>query len=341
MLRDSRHLLPDVGPESSGPGRRVPGVRLRTPDDQIRGYFGTLVTGKLPGRDCTLCHVSAHRGTPAAEALIVGNTALVGHIVRETMSRVPAHVDRDDLTSAGLLALVQAAQAYDPERGVPFNRYAATRIRGAIVDELRSVDWASRSVRRRARELDATRARLAGVLGRTATAAEVADAAGLRVEEVTGNDDDIARAQVLSLHASEDEGIGDTLVGNAPDPQRSLEHRERLTYLTEAVAELPERLRLVVEQYFLNERPMAEIAEILGVTESRISQLRAEALVLLRDALNHELDPDLLPVPSRPDGSAAKRREAYFAAVAKRHSAGLRRAGLDAVTSREPLPATG
>jgi RNA polymerase sigma factor for flagellar operon FliA len=273
--------------------------------------------------------VSAHHVTPETEALIVQNTALVGHIVRETMTRVPTHVDRDDLTSAGLLALVQAAQAFDPERGVPFNRYAATRVRGAIVDELRSIDWASRSVRRRARELDATRARLAGLLGRPATQAEVADAAGLSIGEVTGNGDDIVRAQVLSLHASEDEGLGDTLVGDAPDPQRALEHRERLTYLTEAVAELPERLRLVVEQYFLNERPMAELAETLGVTESRISQLRAEALVLLRDALNHELDPDLLPVHSRPDGCAAQRREAYFAAVAARHGAGLRRLAVD------------
>ena len=275
--------------------------------------------------------------TPETEALIVQNTALVGHIVRETMTRVPTHVDRDDLTSAGLLALVQAAQAFDPERGVPFNRYAATRVRGAIVDELRSIDWASRSVRRRARELDATRARLAGLLGRPATQAEVADATGLRIGEVTGNEDDIARAQVLSLHASEDESISDTLVGNAPDPQRALEHRERLTYLTEAVAELPERLRLVVEQYFLNERPMAEIAETLGVTESRISQLRAEALVLLRDALNHELDPDLLTAHSRPDGCAAKRREAYFAAVAARHGAGLRRFATDSEAATEPV----
>ncbi len=275
--------------------------------------------------------MNAHTETPEVEALILDHTALVGHIVRETMTRVPSHVDRDDLTSAGLLALVQAAQAFDAGRGVPFNRYAATRIRGAIVDELRSIDWASRSVRRRSRELDATRSRLATMLGRPATQAEVADAAGLSVSEVVGNVDDIARAQVLSLHASEDDGIGETLVGNAPDPQRALEHRERLTYLVEAVAELPERLRLVVEQYFLNERPMAEIATTLGVTESRVSQLRAEAMVLLRDALNHELDPDLLTAHTRPDGCAAKRREAYFAAVASRHSAGLVRQAVELV----------
>jgi RNA polymerase sigma factor for flagellar operon FliA len=262
---------------------------------------------------------------PGSEALIVQHMALVGHIVRETMSRVPSHVDRDDLTSAGLTALVQAAHAFDGERGVPFNRYATTRIRGAIVDELRSIDWASRSVRRRSRELDTTRASLATMLGRAATPAEVAQAAGMTVDEVTANDDDVARAQVLSLHASnDDDALGERLVSSAPDPQSMLEHRERLTYLTEAIAELPDRLRLVVEQYFLAERPMGEIAETLGVTESRVSQLRAEAMVLLRDALNMALDPDLVEPAPRPDGCAARRRQAYFTAVADRHAAGMR-----------------
>lgn len=268
-----------------------------------------------------------HDVPPTSEALIEQHMALVGHIVRETMARVPAHVDRDDLTSAGLAALVQAAQAYDPDRGVPFARYAATRIRGALVDELRSIDWASRSVRRRARELESTRSRLAATLGRPATDAEVASASGLAVEDVTANDDDVTRAQVLSLHASEDNGLGDHLVSTTPSPEVMAEQHERLTYLAEAVAELPERLRLVVEQYFLAERPMAEIAETLGVSESRISQLRAEALVLLRDALNRELEPELVPAHARPQGAAARRREAYFAAVAARHAAGLRRTG--------------
>jgi RNA polymerase sigma factor for flagellar operon FliA len=273
-----------------------------------------------------MLRVTPHNDVPPGSAeLIERHMALVGHIVRETASRVPSHVDRDDLTSAGLAALVQAAHAYDPERGVPFPRYAATRIRGALVDELRSIDWASRSVRRRARELDATRSRLAAALGRTASDAEVASAAGLSIDEVSANDDDVARAQVLSLHASEDNDLGELLVSSAPSPEVLAEHRERLTYLTEAVAELPERLRVVVEQYFLAERPMAEIAATLGVSESRVSQMRAEALILLRDALNHELEPDLVPVHARPQGAAARRREAYFAAVAARHAAGTRR----------------
>jgi RNA polymerase sigma factor FliA len=274
---------------------------------------------------CTINAVTHYNDVPSgSEALIVVHVPLVGHIVRETMARVPSHVDRDDLSSAGLTALVQAAHSYDPDRGVPFNRYASTRIRGAILDELRSIDWASRSVRRRARELDATRSHLATVLGRSATTTELAQASGMSPDEIAANEDDVARAQVLSLHASEDDSLGARLVSSTPTPEAQLEHRERLTYMTEAIAELPERLRHVVEQYFIAERPMAEIAATLGVTESRVSQLRAEALVLLRDALNNALEPDLVPEASRPGGAAARRREAYFAAVAARHAAGVR-----------------
>ncbi|WP_110208242.1 sigma-70 family RNA polymerase sigma factor [Nocardioides daejeonensis] len=260
----------------------------------------------------------------SADDLITANIPLVGHIVRETMGRVPSHVDRDDLTSAGLIALVQAAHAFEELRGVPFGRYAATRIRGALLDELRSVDWATRSVRRRARELEATRAQLATTFGRPATIEEVASAAGMTVEEVAGNDDDLARAQVLALDAGESGTLGDTLVSSEPGPEAALEHEEQLAYLRESIAELPERLRIVVEGYFLAERPMAEIATRLDVSESRISQLRAEALVLLRDALNTHLDPDLVPAARRPGGCAARRREAYFAAVGERHAANLR-----------------
>lgn len=261
----------------------------------------------------------------ALDDLITSHIPVVTHIVRETMGRVPSHVSRDDLTSAGLAALVQASRSFDAERGVPFARYAATRVRGAILDELRGIDWASRSVRRRARDLDATRAQLSSILGRTPTAQEVADAVGMTLAEIAQNDEDIARAQVLSLQGAQDASLDDVLPTSGPTPEQLVEHRERLTYLVEAVAELPERLRIVISDYFLQERPMAEIAAELGVTESRVSQMRAEALVLLRDALNRELDPSLVTPHARPQGSAARRREAYFAAVAARHAASVRR----------------
>lgn len=262
-----------------------------------------------------------------SEQLIKGHMALVGHIVRETMGRVPSHVNRDDLTSAGLTALVQATRAFDAERGVPFARYAATRIRGAILDELRSVDWASRSVRRRARDLDETRSRLAVTLGRVPTTAEVASSTGLSPGEVTANEDDIARAHVLSLQGAQETPLDELLPSGRPTPEEMLEHRERLTYMVEALAELPQRLRTVVQEYFLAERPMAEIAASLGVTESRVSQMRAEALVLLRDGINHQLDPHLVRAEPRPAGCVAKRRRSYFSAVARRHAARMHPAG--------------
>lgn len=261
----------------------------------------------------------------AADSLITSHMPLVGHIVRETMARVPSHVNRDDLTSAGLTALVLAARAFDASRSVPFDRYASTRIRGAILDELRSIDWASRSVRRRARDLDETRSALAGALGRSATVAEVARAAGLSPEEVVANDDDVVRAQVLSLQGSSTATVEEMVPHTEPSPDQIVEHAERLTYLREAIAELPERLRTVVEGYFFEERPMADIAAELGVTDSRISQMRAEALVLLRDGLNHALDPALLQRSDKPGGVANRRREAYFAAIASRHADGTRR----------------
>jgi RNA polymerase sigma factor for flagellar operon FliA len=256
--------------------------------------------------------------------LVTSHIPLVGHIVRESMSRLPGHVNRDDLTSAGLTALVQAARSYDGSRGVPFTRYAATRVRGAIIDELRGVDWASRSVRRKARELEETRTRLAGQLGRAATDTEVASATGLSAEEIAANDDDVSRASVMSLQGFGDTPIDDVLPTRAPSPEERVEQQERVGYLIDAVALLPERLRTVVEGYFFAERPMAEIAAELGVSESRVSQMRAEALVLLKDAMNSALDPELVTPHTRPDGCAARRRDAYFAAVASRRSATAR-----------------
>lgn len=257
----------------------------------------------------------------ARDELITSHLPLVGHLVRETLARVPAHVSRDDLTSAGMAALVQAAGSFDAERGVVFARYAATRIRGAILDELRGIDWASRSVRRRARQLDESRAQLAAELGRVPSTAEVASALGLSVEEVVANDEDVSRATVMSLQGFGDTPVEDLLPTVEPSPEAQLEHRERLGYLVDAVAELPERLRTVVEDYFFAERPMADIAADLGVSESRISQMRAEALVLLKGAMNAALAPELVAPATRPQGCAARRREAYFAAVANRRPA--------------------
>ena len=173
---------------------------------------------------------------------------------------------------------------------------------------------------------------MANTLGRAPENHEVAAALGLSVAEVESNDGDVARANVLSLQGAE-VSFEDMLVSTAPAPAELVEHREKLEYLVDAIAELPERLRIVVQEYFLAERPMAEIAATLGVTESRVSQIRAEALVLLRDALNSALDPSLVTPHARPDGCAAQRRNAYFEAVAARHAS-------NRVTARIPHAGT-
>ena len=253
---------------------------------------------------------------PDVDALVRQGLPLVGHLVREMASRVPAHVAREDLMSAGMLALVQAAQGYSADRGTSFFGYASTRIRGAIVDELRGMDWASRSVRRRARQVDEARERLTAQLGRSATDAEVAAALGIGLSEVTARRGDVARASVMSLHGFEDGTLEEILPSAGPTPVDVLEGRERIAYLHDAVEQLPQRLRTVVEGYFFNEQPMAQIAEELGVSESRVSQLRAEAVTLLKGALDRALQPDQVAAHARPGGCAARRREAYYAEVA-------------------------
>jgi RNA polymerase sigma factor FliA len=254
----------------------------------------------------------------AANELAESHVPLVAHLVRETMARVPSHVDRDDLRSAGLVALVKASRTFDAGRGVAFGAYAAARVRGALLDELRSVDWASRSVRRKAREIEETRQRLATALGAFPDDAAVARALGIDAEEIVRCQSDVARAGVTSLDAGSEMPLAELVRSSELGPEASVEVAERLEYLQAAVVELPERLRRVVEGYFLEERPMAELAVELEVTESRISQMRAEALVMLKDAMNAALAPEMVVPQARPGGVVARRRDAYVAAVAAR-----------------------
>ena len=236
---------------------------------------------------------------------------LVGHLVREMLGRVPAHIKREDLLSAGYAALVAAARSFDDERGVPFPRFAAARIRGALLDELRGLDWASRSVRQKARRTDGARQALTAELGRTPTVAEVADRLGCKAEDIESADDDVHRAVLFSLQGFATATADDLVTEPGAGPEELLLRRERLGYLRHAVEVLPERLRTVIIKYFFEERPMADIAAELGVTESRVSQLRSEALGLLRDGLNTHLDPALAAQPVR-DGCVARRRAAYY-----------------------------
>ncbi|WP_245885648.1 sigma-70 family RNA polymerase sigma factor [Xylanimonas oleitrophica] len=253
--------------------------------------------------------------------LVEENIAIVGYQVSELLHRVPPTVTRDELASAGSLALVLAARAYDESTGVPFARYAALRVRGALIDELRSMDWASRGARTRAREVQSATDELTHSLGRRPTREEIAQVLGTDPASVDQAQADLER-RVLSLDGT-DNPVADVVADAAPTPEEAVLTRERLTWMRAAVESLPERLKTVVVALFFEDRPVTEVAAELGVTPSRVSQLRTEALGLMRDGLNAGLDPELLPTVERRDGVAARRRQAYFAQVAARAVQGL------------------
>ena len=253
------------------------------------------------------------------EDLIREHLPLVGHLVREVLNRVPAHVNRDDLTSAGMYALTLSAKSFDPAFGVPFPRFASIRIRGALTDELRTMDWASRAVRGKARELNVVRSELTHTIGGEPSRPEIADAMGMSVAELSSLESDVQRAGLVSLQALPSEDGAATVPSTDDQPEDTLLKREQIGYLRDAVAELPAKLRLVVEEYFFGQRRMADIAAELGVTESRVSQLRSEALVLLRSAMNNMDDGAQEASPSPAGrGRAAAAKQAYVAAVATR-----------------------
>jgi RNA polymerase sigma factor FliA len=268
------------------------------------------------------------------DELVRTHLPLVGHIVRETLARVPSYVCRDDLVSAGMYALVLSARSFDAERGVPFGRFAAIRVRGAITDELRSMDWASRAVRGRARSIESVRNELAATLGRSATRDEVAQTLGMSPAEVEAADADVQRAAVLSLQSLDTEDGAALLAAPGGTPEATIMLREQIGYLRDAIAELPDRLRTVVQQYFFEQRKMADIAADFGVTESRVSQMRAEALTLLRAAVRGMDEPPAVPVATTRRQAAAQ--ATYCAAVATRSTLAGR---LAQTTLRgEPLP---
>ena len=245
--------------------------------------------------------------------------AVVHHEVRSISMRLPGHVNTDDLISAGMSALFGAATSFDPEFGVPFGRFAARRIRGALLDELRSADWATRSLRARVRTRNAAHETLAARLGRTPNPDELAQEMGSSRADVIRIETDLHQSVVLRLdHLATDSGADAILPSRGSTPEAVIVERERQSYLRDAVHSLPERLQKVVLGCFFDDRPMRELADELGVTESRISQLRAEALKMLRDGMNSQLAPDLLPKTLT--GVAAGRRETFYATIAGRSS---------------------
>jgi RNA polymerase sigma factor FliA len=233
----------------------------------------------------------------ARERLVVAYSPMVKFVAGRLGAGLPSHVEDADLISYGLVGLIGAIERFEPERGIKFETFAMTRIRGAIIDELRSLDWVPRSVRSRAREIEAAQAKLEHELQRAPTEAELAAKLNMSEEELQGSLLEIANSSVYALDelwtVSDSSGdqvsLLDTIADDgASDPQEALASSEVKDRLTEAISGLPEREQLVVALYYYENLTLREIGEVLGVTESRVSQLHTKAVMRLKSHLQQD-----------------------------------------------------
>src|SRR3954468_21270375 len=228
------------------------------------------------------------------DRLILTYAPLVKYVAGRLGSGLPAPVDEGDLVSYGLLGLIGALVGYEPDPAVEVDTYAIARIKGAIIDELRAMDWVPRSVRSRAREIERAIAQLEAKTGRAPTDEEIAGKVGITVEELEDSLTDIARSSIAALDelwtvsdGGDQVALIDTVEDtDAPDPQNTLSQTEQREAIADAIARLPEREKLVVTLYYYEELTLREISEVLGVTESRVSQLHTKAILRLKARLS-------------------------------------------------------
>jgi RNA polymerase sigma factor FliA len=234
---------------------------------------------------------SRSRDKGLRDRLILTYAPLVKYVAGRIGSGLPAHVDEGDLVSYGLLGLIGAIERFDPQRDIKFETYAIARIKGAIIDELRSLDWVPRSVRSRAREIERAIADLEAKLGRAPTDEEIASKVGISTSDLEDSLTEISRSSIAALDelwtVSSEGGDAVSLLDTiedveGPDPQIELTQTETKEALGEAIARLPEREKLVVTLYYYEELTLREIGEVLGVTESRVSQLHTKAILRLK-----------------------------------------------------------
>ena len=232
------------------------------------------------------------------DRLILTYAPLVKYVAGRLGSGLPSHVDEGDLVSYGLLGLIGAIERFDPDRDIKFETYAIARIKGSIIDELRSMDWVPRSVRARARDIERTIAMLEAKLARAPTDEEIAHQLGITEEEFQDSLLEISRTSIAALDelwsSSTSGGDPIALIDTiedplAAEPQSAMAHTELREALGEAIARLPEREKLVVTLYYYEELTLREIGEVLGVTESRVSQLHTKAILRLKARLSATL----------------------------------------------------
>src|SRR5271167_5075521 len=235
-------------------------------------------------------HVSEPVGENS-EQLLLEQLPQVKYIARRIHERLPQHVPFDDLLHAGIVGLMDAMHKYDPSKNVRFSSYAKFRIRGAILDSLREMDWSPRDLRRKARRLETTMQKLQTELGRSASEPELAQALGMRLEEFQHMLDEIrglevGSLQIESLEDGRETDLSETIPGPAnQDPLFLCMQGERKQMLADAIAQLPKREQQVLALYYQEELTMKEVGAVLGVGESRVSQIHSIAVARLRAIL--------------------------------------------------------
>ena len=228
------------------------------------------------------------------DELVMSHVDLVRSMANRLGRRVPSHVELSELVSVGVLGLIDAAQRFQPALGVPFDAFARRRIHGAMLDALRRLDRVPRSVRRLQRGVDAVLTELRHALGREPEAKEIAATMGVSAEEYDGMLDELRWADLAVVRSStQTEESGDDLIELVIDPDggpyAQLERRELRAELARALGELPERERQILALSYEQELTLAEIGQVIGVGESRVSQLRTQAVARLRSMLQEWL----------------------------------------------------
>lgn len=241
--------------------------------------------------------------------LIITHLNLVEYLVNSWMNKLPDHITRDDLRSAGYEGLVLAARNFDVSRGVSFATYASRRISGAIRDELRSMDWASRSARQRSKQIGKMALELTAEQGTQPTRRELAEATGLTRDQISAVQLQIS-ASAISLEAGRELGLDPE--DPEPDPSEQLQDAERTRMLNILVEELPERSREVVRRTYLEDEALADASAALGISIARVSQIRSESLHWLRVGYNYLTGQ--APLPNRFD-PATRRLSRYCESV--------------------------
>ena len=229
----------------------------------------------------------------ARERLILHYSPLVKFVAGRVAAGLPQNIEQADLVSYGIFGLIDAIDKFDPSRGFKFETYAISRIKGAIIDELRSIDWVPRSIRAKARSIERAYSKLENELRRTPEDKEVATELGMSEDELAGTLSQISFVGLVALDellSASERGsgttVGDTVADTVNDPVAAFETAEMRHVLADAINRMPDRERLVLTLYYYEGLTLAEIGNVLGVTESRVCQIHTKAIFQLRGRLS-------------------------------------------------------